>query len=386
MPDIKQELTDELNTLVGNIRTEFEAKLAGRITEADFKAFEKKVMDRQTEIIDKLAELQKPAVKVDMGKYEVKNPEHTKNWFAMLRGQDYERKALVSDATGAILLPEELEAGIKEGLPQINVIRNIAGVRSVSKNRVRIRYMTVPTVGWGKLELGGTPSTATLVPSEATHYVEDLTGLVQIGVDELADTDVNLSEYIVRNFIQAFQNAEEAAFVVGRGHTTYQEPVGIFSSGAGITTVALDAAGATTFDDIKDLINGLPSQYLQGASFLMHRGTKLVLQKLRGVGAEGPLYDQYLWQPSLIAGQPDTLCGYPVYTNDSIPQVGDGTLQKVIAFGDFRRGYEIIDREGASLTRLNELYITGGLIGFLAVRRVTGGVVWPDAIRILVEP
>ena len=205
-------------------------------------------------------------------------------------------------------------------------------------------------------------------------------------MDELADSDVNLGQYVVNAFLQAFMNAEEAAFAVGRGHTTYQEPVGIFSASAGITTVALDAAGAITFDDIKDLISGLPSQYLQSASFLMHRATKLELQKLRGVGAAGPLYDQYLWQPSLIAGQPDMLCGYPVYTNDSIPQHGDGALQKICAFGDFRRGYEIIDREGASITRLNELYITAGLIGFLAVRRVTGGVVWPDALRILVEP
>lgn len=387
MADEKQLLQDELVKLTTTLRTEFEAKLKGLKTEADFKAFEEKILKDQKAIIDKLAELQKPPIQVpDMGQFKIKNPEHTKNWFAYVRGKEFDRKALISDATGSLILPAEIEAGIKEGLPQINVMRNICGVRAVDRSRVEIRYMTSPTVGWGKLELGGTPSTATLVPSVGTHYIEDLTGLVQIGVDELADTDINLADYIVRQFLVAFQNAENAAFVVGRGHTTYQEPVGLFSSGAGITTVALDAAGATTFDDIKDLIGGLPSQYLPGASFLMHRGTKLVLQKLRAVGAEGPLYADYLWQPSLIAGQPDTLCGYPVYTNDSIPQVGDGTLQKVVAFGDFRRGYEIIDRQGATLTRLNELYITSGLIGFLAVRRVTGGVVLPDAIRILVEP
>ncbi len=384
MPDIKQELKDELVTLTGNIRTEFEKKLEGRVSDADFKAFEKKVMDRQKEIIDKLAELQKPVTKAnEPGK--AGNPEETKNWLAMIRGQEFDRKALVSDATGQILIPAQIESAIREGLPQFNVMRNLASVRSVGTNRSTIRKMTAPTVSWGKLEIGGSAPETTLVPSEETMYIEDLTGLVKIGVDELADTDVNLTDYVSRNFGIAMSNKMQEGFMIGKGHTTYQEPVGIFSSGAGITTVALDAANAITFQDIKDLIGAVPKQYRTGASFLMNSGTELELQKLRVEVASG-YYGAYYWQPSLVAGQPDTLCGYPVYTDDSIPQHGDGSTQKIAAFGNWKIGYEIVDREGFSLTRLNELYITSGHVGFLAVARVTGYPVWPDAMRILVEP
>jgi len=386
MPDIKQELKDELVTLTGNIRTEFEKKLEGRVSEADFKAFEKKVMDRQKEIIEKLAQLQQPVTKADEpGNGKDPNPEHTKAWLNMIRGREFERKALVSDATGQILIPAQVESAIREGLPQFNVMRQLATVRSIGSNRSTIRKMTTPTVSWGKLEIGGSAPETTLVPSEETIYIEDLTGLVKIGVDELADTDVNLSDYVSRTFGIAMANKMQEGFMIGRGHTTYQEPVGVSSASAGITTVALDAANAITFQDIKDLIGGVPKQYRNGAAFLMNSGTELELQKLRAEVASG-YYGNYYWQPSLIAGQPDTLCGYPVYTDDSIPEHGDGTTQKIAAFGNFRIGYEIIDREGFSLTRLNELYITAGHIGFLAVARVTGYPVWPDAMRILVEP
>jgi HK97 family phage major capsid protein len=110
-----------------------------------------------------------------------------------------------------------------------------------------------------------------------------------------------------------------------------------------------------------------------------------MVQLLRSEVASG-YYGAYYWQPSNIEGRPATLLGYPCYNCDDIAQVGDGATQKVIAFGDFKRGYEIIDREGMYIKQLNELYITSGQIGFLATKRVTGGVVLADAIRILVEP
>lgn len=382
----KQALQDELVKLTKEVREAFEAKLAGHPTKADFDTFEKKIEARQEEIIDKLAELQKPQIKaIEEGKVKPVNPEHTKNWFNMIRGREFERKALVADATGQILIPEELEASIREGLPALTFMRSLASVRPVGRDRARIRKMNSPTMGWGKLETGSTAPETTLVPTEEYVYIEDLFGEIKVGVDELADSDINLSEYINRHFTLATSTYQQAGFIAGRGHTTYKEPTGIFASTSGITTVALDAANAITFQDIKDLIGALPAQYRNGASFIMAGGTQLELQKLRAEVNTG-MYGDYYWQPSLIAGQPDTLLGYPVYTDESCPEHGDGTTQRICAFGNWRYAYEIYDRQGMIVKVLDQPYAESGLLAFLAISRVGAAVVWPDAARILIEP
>jgi len=383
MPDEKQVLQDELVKLTGTLRTEFAEMNKKSLPASDFEEFKTKVMSRQEEIISAIADLKKPEVKFVKGDVpKAVDPVYTKNFFNFVRGNDYERKALVADATGRIMLPEELEATIREGLPQLNVIRPLASARTIGRDRVRVRAFTnAPVVGWGKLELGAAVPNTTLVPTEAYVYPEDLNGLVQIGVDELADSDQNLAAYVATQFGIAMANAEEAGFAIGTGHT-FQQPSGIFNGG--ITTHDTTASGAVIFEDIKHLIAALPPQYRTGASFLMHTNTELSLQLLRAIHA-GPVSAEFLWQPSLIAGAANNLCGYPVYNNDSIPQVGDGALQRVVAFGNFKYGYQIVDREGMSLKQLNELYVTSGLVGFLATKRVTGTVSWPDAIRILVE-
>lgn len=391
MPDLKQELKDELNTLTQTLRTEVETKLKNFAPTSEIKEFEAKIIKQQSEIIDKLAELQKPVMKVAPGDIPKPiNPDYTKNFYRAIRGQEYDKKALVaedSSSYGRLLLPEELENTIREGLPQLNVVRQLATVRTIARDRLRVRKVTVPTVAWGKLEGGTSVSTASLVASDQTIYAEDLNGLVQIGVDELMDTDLNLAAYIASAFGTAMANAEESAFAIGEGHAaTPAIPSGIFSANAAVATKALAAANAVVMEDVRKLVYELPAQYRSGASWLMHSGTELLIQLLRAYAYDASHYAEFLWQPSHIAGRPNTLFGYPIYNCDSIAQVGDGTTQKVMAFGNFKIGYEIIDRMGMSLTQLNELYITSGLVGFLAVRRVGGGVVLKDAIRISIEP
>lgn len=386
MPDEKQVLKDELNTLTQTLRTEVDVKLKSYAPASEIKVLTDKIIADQKEIVSALADLKKPEVKFVKGDIpKAVDPIYTKNFFNWFRGQDYERKALISDATGQILLPEELEATIREGLPQLNVIRPLCTVRTISRQRVRARAFTnAPVVGWGKLELGAAVPNTTLNPAEQYVYPEDLNGLVQVGVDELADTDLNLAAFIANQFAFSMANAEEAAFAIGAGHAV-QQPMGIMTVGNGLTRVANAAAAAVTFEDIKALIAALPAQYRNGASFIMHTGTELMLQLLREFAYDATHFAGFMWQPSLIAGQPNTLMGYPVYNNDSILQVAAGALTDVVAFGNFKYGYGIFDREGMSLKQLNELYVTSGLVGFLATRRVTGFPIWPDAIRILRE-
>ena len=91
---------------------------------------------------------------------------------------------------------------------------------------------------------------------------------------------------------------------------------------------------------------------------------------------------QYLWQPSLMAGTPDTLLGRPVKTSTYMPVIAAGA--KTIAFGDFSY-YWIADRKGRSFKRLNELYAANGQVGFLGSQRVDGKLVLSEAVKVLAQ-
>jgi len=291
-----------------------------------------------------------------------------------------ERKALVEDTTGLYLVPEELEAEIVRAIPQINTLRNYCRVRGTTRDKVGIRSLTEVSVGWGKLETGTDITESTLTPSKPNIYVEDLYGLTKIGEDELQDTDANLQALLADSFAVAIGNEEAKRFAIGRGHTTYSEPDG----------VALDATIIASYKDNWDVADtadlnsmltaeySLGTQYLNGAAWLMNRKTELALRLLRVVEA-GPVYGQYLWQPSLIAGAPNNFDGLPIINQNDMHYPADAVTSINVIFGNFKNGYMILDRAGIAIQRLDELYAEAGLVGFKVHRRVGGGVYRPAA-------
>ena len=307
--------------------------------------------------------------------------EAKKAFFAYLRkGFDSmapeERKALVQGTEGNYIVPEDLEAEIYRELPSIANIRALCRTMQTNSDRIRKIAMTEVDVGWGVLERGASLTESTIVPSQSYDYVEDCVGLTKIGEDQLADTNVNLQAYIASSFAEAFAEAEEEAFIAGAGHDS-NEPEGILTN-ASVTRVTCGAVGNPTLDDLIDAVYALPAKYHKNATFVMNTTTAKVIRKLKDE------YDQYIWQPNAQAGQPAMLLGYPVVMQNDVPEIQtSGTEGDIVIFGDFRKGYRIIDRQGMELRRLNELYAESGLVGFRAIRRVGGSVVRTGAFRVL---
>jgi HK97 family phage major capsid protein len=249
----------------------------------------------------------------------------------------------------------------------------------MTRDRIRRRSLTEVAVGWGKLELGAEAPETDVLPSEAWQYVEDLEGLAKIGKDELADTDIALEGIIGDSFARAQSDIEEEAFMNGTGHAN-QQPEGILN-GSTVTRVLGAAIDAIATDDVLNLIYALPAQYRANGRLLFPSTTILALRKLKDA-----VSGQYMWQPSLQAGQPATFAGYPVLAQESIPAIASAVSCDIGVFGDFRAGYRILDRQGMTTQRLLELFATAGLVGILVSKRVGGGVIRPDAIRVLREP
>lgn len=382
---LRNTIVDEVRSIAAKAETETKAQGdALAATRTELENAKTTLADTQKSLLDLQAKMRAPGMG---GGIERKDEDEgaalrRKAFFNFFRKgsmdhlPEVERKALVEDATGSILVPYETEAEIYRALPKVTVMRGLAGQRTISGEKIRRRSMTEVQVGWGKLETGTPVTDTTLVPAEEFQYVEDLAGLAKIGRDELADTDVNLESYLVESFAIAMGEKEDSGFMVGRGHTTYQEPEGIFvTSALSATTYNAGQDGAVTVDDFITLRQYLAPQYRAGASWLMNASTELALMILKDKE------DQYLWQPSNQAGAPNLLLGYPVFNQEDIADVPDsGTAALVAAFGNFKLGYRIVDRQGILMQRLVEAYATAGIIGFLATKRVTGGVVRPKAI------
>ncbi|BER92693.1 phage major capsid protein [Atrimonas thermophila] len=366
----------ELVKLTEALREKQEKLEKGLVTKAEFEELKEKIEKDYLEIKTALQRPETAAQDVDEEKAQKKAA-----FFKYLRGEilNREEKALVADSTGQILIPEELEAEVRMEKPKTAVIRPLATVRTIRSDRIRRRSLTDVSVSWGKLETGATLTESTPTPSEAYIYVEDLYALAKVGEDELMDTDIALESLLVQAFSNKTAEAEDTAFVAGTGHSNGQ-PEGILN-GTTVTRVNAGQAGAITADDILRLIYEVPSQYRKNGVLIVNSSTELALMLLKDNNG------QYLWQPALQAGRPNTFRGYPVYTQDDVPEIpAAGTAADVAIFGDLKSGYMVVDRLGMTVQRLTELYAESGLVGFKVHYRVGGGVVWPNALRILQVP
>lgn len=287
-----------------------------------------------------------------------------------------EQRALVENTAGEILVPEDLEAEILRSTPEITVMRGIATVRPTVRDRVRRRALDEVSTGWGKLETGAQTLVDSMpgVPTEDFTYIEDLYGLAKIGEDEFDDSDVNLEGFVRDSFTRACGEAEDKAFTVGTGHALSQ-PIGVMTAGGGVASVTAAAAAVVGIDDFLKLVYAVPAQYTRNAAFVVASSTELAVRSLKDTTGN------YMWQPAVAAGRPNTFLGYPMYRQDDVAAVA--AAKAVAAFGDFAVGYRVYDRLGMTVQRLNELYAEQGMVGFKIRKRVGGDVVRPDALRLL---
>ena len=272
-----------------------------------------------------------------------------------------------SDPEGGYLAPDEFEKTLIEALEEENVMRSLAKIITTSS-------------GDRKIPIVASKGTASWVDEEGPiPESDDSFGIISIGAYKLAtmikvseellnDSVFKLDSYISKEFARRIGAREEEAFVIGDGNG---KPTGVFGSGeVGLTTTA----AAIKFDDIMDLFYSLNSPYRKKATFLMNDATVKEIRKLKDGNG------QYLWQPSVQMGEPDTILNRPVKTSAYVPIIEAG--KKPIAFGDFSY-YWIADRQGRSFQRLNELYAATGQVGFKATQRVDGKLTLPEAIKVL---
>ena len=229
---------------------------------------------------------------------------------------------------------------------------------------------TKPAAAWieegGALTFGDATFDQIILDAHKLHVA------IKVTEELLYDNAFNLENYIMQQFGKALANAEEDAFINGTGTG---QPLGILAATGGADVgVTAKSATAITADELIDLIYSLKRPYRKSAAFLLNDQTLAAIRKLKDN------YGQYLWQPSLQAGEPDRILGYAAYTSPYFPAVAAG--KAAVAFGDFSY-YNIGDRGTRSFAELKELFAGNGMVGCVAKERVDGKLVLPEAIKLL---
>jgi HK97 family phage major capsid protein len=296
-------------------------------------------------------------------------------WNAMRRPvvNESDRQSLTvgTDSEGGYLVPDEFERTLIEALEEENIMRTLAKIIKTSSGDRKIPVVASKgSATWVDEEGPILESGDTFTQVSIGAF--KLATMIKVSEELLNDSVFDLGSYIAKEFGRRIGAKEEEAFFIGDGEG---KPTGIFN-GTGGADLGVTAAKATeiTADELLDLFYSLKAPYRKKAVFVMNDATVKAIRKLKdGTG-------QYLWQPSITAGEPDTLLNRPVKTSAYIPTLE--AAAKVIAFGDFGY-YWIADRQGRAFQRLNELYAVTGQIGFKATQRVDGKLILAEAVKFL---
>ena len=290
-----------------------------------------------------------------------------------------------SGAEGGYAVPKELDEEIDRTLTAISPIRGIANVVKIGSAGYRKLVTTGGTPsGWAaENDARGetaTPSFVEIAPAMGELYANPAASQAM-----LDDAAFDVEAWLAGEIATEFARAEGSAFVAGNGTnkprgfltgtpTTQADGARAFGTLQYVASGADGAFAATTPENkLIDLVQTLRTPYRQGASFVMNSSTLARIRKFKT--SDGA----FLWQPGLVAGQPDTLLGYPVVEAEDMPDVASNSFS--VAFGNFKAGYLIAER--AETVILRDPFSHKPFVHFYATKRVGGTVSNSEAIKLL---
>ncbi len=317
--------------------------------------------------------------------------EHKQAWNAYMRAGDtgnlrqIEAKALSvsSDPDGGYLVPEQTEVEIGRRLAEISPIREISGVRQVSSTLYKKPFsITGAATGWvGETDVR--PQTASQTLAELQFPTMELYAMPAATSTLLDDSAVNIDQWIAEEVQAVFAEQEGQAFVAGDGvnkprgfldYTTVAD--GSWSWGnIGYIATGTDGGFDATApgDAMIDAIYALRAGYRANGHWVMNRRTQAEIRKIKD--ADG----NYIWHPGNQPGGKATLMNFPIAESEDMPDIATDSLS--IAFGDFNRGYLIVDRLGVRVLR--DPFTAKPYVLFYTTKRVGGGVQDFEAIKFL---
>jgi HK97 family phage major capsid protein len=287
------------------------------------------------------------------------------------------------DPQGGYLAPAEVDRAIDRLVSQVSPMRQLAQVIQISSGTYKKPFNVTGTNSGWVAETSSRPQTNNPVLQELEYPVMELFAQPAATQTLLDDAYVNIEDWLASEVQIEFAEQEGKAFINGDG---VGKPRGMFNQptvadanwafgrvGYVVTGVSGGFAATNPSDNLIDLLYAPKVAYRQNGRFLMNRRTASVVRKFKDTQG------QYLWQPALVAGQPESLLGYPVEIAEDVDNIAANSFS--VAFGDFKRGYLIVDRIGTRVLR--DPFSAKPYVLFYTTKRVGGGVQNYEAYKLL---
>ncbi len=302
------------------------------------------------------------------------------------QGREVELKSFTGAvaADGGFAVPREIDGQIDALLKMASPVRAIANVVRVGSAGYR-KLVTRSGVasGWAS-EVAARPVTNTPVFEEVIPSFGELYAQPAATQAMLDDAQFDVEGWLAQEIASEFAKAEGLAFVNGdgvnkpKGFLTYpttaqQDQNRAFGTIQHIASGVANDFSTNPQDKLVDLVHAVRAPYRQSATWVMNASTLARVRKFKD--SQGA----YIWQPALMAGQPDLLLGYPVVESEDMPDIAANSLP--IAFGNFKAGYLIAERQETAILR--DPFTNKPYVNFYATRRVGGALVNSEAIKLI---
>lgn len=288
-----------------------------------------------------------------------------------------------SDPDGGYLVPTQIENTIDRVLGTVSIMRELATVMPVTTAEYK-KIVNVGGAGAGWVgEEETRPETNTPLLKQLLFTVMEMYANPMTTQGMLDDGIVDIAAWLADEVNITFAEQEGAATMTGNG---VKRPRGLFSYDAVanasyewgkvgfiVSGHASAFASSAPGDALVDLYHALKQGYRNNGTFLMSDATLAKVRKMKdGQG-------NYLWAPPTVAEAPSTILGKQVRTDDNCPAVEANAFP--IAFGDFKRAYLMVDRQGIRVLR--DPYTNKPYVGFYTTKRVGGGIANFEAVKLL---
>ncbi|WP_414451287.1 phage major capsid protein [Burkholderia sp. 22PA0099] len=375
-----EEFKKQNDARIGNLEkggsgADYEAKLANINTTLD-------------ELKSALKAVETKSGRLEMpGHPETDDPEYKSAFIGFVRkgaNEDELRAKSVntgSDADGGIAVPQAFDQSILQLLQRETPMRGVASQITISTDDYK-KLVNLGGSGSGWVgETDERPTTANSKLAMISSYFGEIYANPNATQRALDDLFFDVEAWVSSEVVQEFTDKENAAYTAGDG---VKKPKGFLAYPSNnkrddardfgtLQFVGSGAAAAISGDGLLDLVYATKKGYRKNGSWMLNGLTVSAVRKLKNEQGD------YIWQPSLQAGEPDQLLGYAAVENDDMPDVAAGAVP--IAFGDWKRGYQIVDRVGVRVLR--DPYTNKPFVQFYTTKRVGGGVLDSNALKLM---
>lgn len=285
-----------------------------------------------------------------------------------------------TESDGGVWVTPDMNGRLVTAIYETSPVRQVAAVTTISTDRL------TGVIDAGEASLGGwvterdtrsgdtgTPQLGTWEIPVHEQYAEPRA--TQILLDDAA---VDVEAWLNGKVADKLSRTENTAFVAGngvgkpRGFTTYTAGTPSATTWDRVQQVVSGSAAALTTGGLINLVFSVKQGYRQGAAFGMTRSSIAAVRKL--VDGDG----NYIWQPDFTKERGENVLGYPIVEMSDMPEIQADALP--VVFANFGLAYQIVDRAGIRILR--DPFTTKGYVKFYTTKRVGGGVINFEAIKL----